>query len=289
MIVILLAFLAGQVASAMTTLSLTAAKPVTSLSGITGTLCVEAPYFSLADWLSTVPTGTKPPPSRTVFAPPSACVAGVLNGSFQASITERVENLFYGRSYGGPAAFVSNIISDGIGYVWMLPSNSPHRSFLNTAILEARFGSRWGPSRAAILQRYESPLAPPPSAQLDHNTPVELLIPIVVLFSVAILQHAHVHDHFPRLSAALRLMFGDLRAKECVPVTETPMDVLQAHLAAIETSVKMVKHEVLIIQQATRHRVPEQQVDSEDVRVAKGDASPRIPPTAVLGHVELQV
>jgi len=273
-IVILLAFLAGQVASAMTTLSLTAAKPVTSLSSVTGTLCVEAPYFSLADWLSTVPTGTKPPPSRTVFAPPSECVAGVLNGTFQASMTERVENLFYGRSYGGSSAFVSNIVSDGIGYVWMLPSSSPYRSFLNTAILEARFGSRWGPNRAAILQRYESPLAPPPSAQLDHNAPTELVIPIVVLFGVAILHHAHVHDHYPRLSAALRLMFGGLRAKECVPVTETPLEVMQAHLAAIETSVKMVQREVLMIQQATKDRVPEQ----EDLRVAKGDASPRIPP-----------
>jgi len=204
LVIALLACLSGQVSSALTTTSLQAAKSITSLSQVTQKLCVERPFYSLYDWLVGLPDSSKPPSSRITYALPSVCLQGVLNGTFQASLTERMGQTFYARTFGNEQTSISPIISDGIGYVWLFATNSPYRSFLNTALLEARFSKTWAPLYAQLLAQWGSAPSPSPLSDSEDQIPLELVIPIAVLIGIACLHHAHVHGHFPRASEPLR-------------------------------------------------------------------------------------
>ena len=195
-ILFLIAFLSGQVSSSLTTASLQSSNQLNSLEQITGRLCIVSPYYSLSDWFLSLPPDSKPPNSRVFFRNPSTCVQGVLNGTFQASLTERYENVFYAKTYGSSSTAVSGIISDGVGYVWLLPADAPYRSFLNTAILEARFSASWSASRTAILNKWG--LAPPASTLSSEAVPAgdmyTFVITIVVLVSFAMLHRGYVRD-----------------------------------------------------------------------------------------------
>ena len=245
--IFLLAFLSGQVSSSLTAATLNNDRSVNDLSHVTGKLCIESPYLSLYDWYATQPLNTKPPPSRTVYASPSSCVQGVMNGTFQASLTERIENNFYVRQFGGTAAYASPILGDGFGYVWLLPAEAKYRSFINTAIIESRFSAYWSASRAAILEhwggqgeRVGSDL--PPVRQSDI---LVIVFSISAMIFVAICHHVYVQDWLPGLSQALRRLLYRGRAVRMDSVHRHAAELDACLRAQVDTSIREAIQEAL--------------------------------------------